>query len=451
MRSASRSGSGRDLVVLGVEVVQQPPDRGRVIGAGRRTGHSGPWPISAAARWRCPSSRAGARASRAGGPAARRGSARGRRSRPSPPTSPGRARARRSQSATASAPGDAGLVELAGLAVREDLGHRVGRVLLVGPDDAAGPALDPADRVLAAAAARPRRPGPGRRRCGSGRALRRTGCRAAAARGSRSSAGPGRTRSSPPRRFATARSEPPEPSSIRLRTTRSPADRLAVAVEDLQRRAQEAHDDAVALALRLARGVVAQDLDVALRGGVGGVGLQPGRAVLVELDLGGVDDDVRARQLAQLAQLGVGERGLRRAAAAEQRRPPRRCACSSASSAWSAVSVGESSSGSSTSIRATSIATLPLPMTTARVAERSNSWSAYSGWPLYQATNSVAACEPGRSSPGMPSRLSSEVPDRVDDGVVALEQVVARDVGAELDAAEEPEARLRRRSSRTSG
>ena len=61
-------------------------------------------------------------------------------------------------------------------------------------------------------------------------------------------------------------------------------------------------------------------------------------------------------------------------------------------------------------MRATSIATLPLPITTARPPERSNSWPEYSGWPLYQATNSVAECEPGRSSPGIPSRLSSAVP-----------------------------------------
>ena len=36
--------------------------------------------------------------------------------------------------------------------------------------------------------------------------------------------------------------------------------------------------------------------------------------------------------------------------------------------------------------------------------------SAYAGWPLYQATNSVAATDPGRSSPGIPSRLSVGVP-----------------------------------------
>ena len=53
-------------------------------------------------------------------------------------------------------------------------------------------------------------------------------------------------------------------------------------------------------------------------------------------------------------------------------------------------------------MRATSIATFPFPITTARSMSRSNSRSAKSGWPLYQATNSVAGWLPLRSSPGMP-------------------------------------------------
>ena len=62
-------------------------------------------------------------------------------------------------------------------------------------------------------------------------------------------------------------------------------------------------------------------------------------------------------------------------------------------------------------MRATSIATFPLPMTTARSADRSNASSHASGWPLYQATKRVAGYEPGRSSPGMPSRWSRSVPN----------------------------------------
>src|SRR5947208_884782 len=59
------------------------------------------------------------------------------------------------------------------------------------------------------------------------------------------------------------------------------------------------------------------DLDVPARRDVGGVALQPGPRAGVEGDVGGVDDDVRVGELGELAQLGVRERGLRRAAAAE--------------------------------------------------------------------------------------------------------------------------------------
>ena len=115
-----------------------------------------------------------------------------------------------------------------------------------------------------------------------------------------------------------------------------------------------------------------------------------------------------------------------------------------ASIAASVVSVGASSSGVSASMRATSTATLPFPITTARSPERSNSRSWKSGWPLYQATNSVAAHEPGQvlardAHPPVALRA-----DGVDDGVVELEQLVVLDVAADLDVAEEAEARLER-------
>ena len=90
------------------------------------------------------------------------------------------------------------------------------------------------------------------------------------------------------------------------------------------------------------------------------------------------------------------------------------------------MSVGASSSGVSASMRATSTATLPFPITTARSPDRSNSSSWKSGWPLYQATNSVAGHEPGRSSPGMPMLPVGLGADRVDDRVVVLEQLAVQ-------------------------
>ena len=110
-----------------------------------------------------------------------------------------------------------------------------------------------------------------------------------------------------------------------------------------------------------------------------------------------------------------------------------------ASIAASVVSVAASSSRVSASIRATSSATFPFPMTTARSCERSNSRCWKSGWPLYQATSSVAAHEPGRSSPGNPEPAVGLRPDRVDDGVVDARRAPRGDVPPDLDVAEEAE------------
>ena len=138
--------------------------------------------------------------------------------------------------------------------------------------------------------------------------------------------------------------------------------------------------------------------------------LELGLARRVELELGRVDDDVGAGELAQLAELGRRPRGLHRPAPAEHD-DLADARAEIASIAASVVSVGASSSGVSASIRATSSATLPFPTTTARSRERSNSSSWKSGWPLYQATNSVAGHEPGRSSPGIPRRRSVCAPN----------------------------------------
>ena len=93
-------------------------------------------------------------------------------------------------------------------------------------------------------------------------------------------------------------------------------------------------------------------------------------------------------------------------------------------------------------MRATSIATLPLPITTARLALRSNSWSRGAG----------GRCTKRRSwSPGAIPRGPRlrcrdgcrSGADRVDDDVVTLEQLGAGDVLAERDAAEEAEVLVR--------
>ena len=95
-------------------------------------------------------------------------------------------------------------------------------------------------------------------------------------------------------------------------------------------------------------------------------------------------------------------------------------------------------------MRVTSAATLPLPITTARSDERSGARSRWSGWPLYQATNSVAARLPGQVLAGDAERLVGLRAGGVDDRAVVLHQVAVRDVDADLDVAEEAAAALER-------
>ena len=137
--------------------------------------------------------------------------------------------------------------------------------------------------------------------------------------GTRSSAGRGRTRSPRSCPSATAR-RPPRPSgSILLRTTCSAAtgpcspSPSSATGERRKRRLMRwrACRPARAPRTRAASPTIAPCRGVRLL-------LEPARAVLVELELGGIDVNIRARQLAQLAQLGIGERRLRRSSAAEQ-------------------------------------------------------------------------------------------------------------------------------------
>ena len=95
-------------------------------------------------------------------------------------------------------------------------------------------------------------------------------------------------------------------------------------------------------------------------------------------------------------------------------------------------------------MRAQSIATLPFPITTARSCERSNSSSWKSGWPLYQATNCGRGPRAGQVLAGDAEPPVGLRADRVDDRVVEPQQLVVRDVAADLDVAEEAEARAAR-------
>ena len=83
---------------------------------------------------------------------------------------------------------------------------------------------------------------------------------------------------------------------------------------------------------------------------------------------------------------------------------------SSASSACATMSLPANSAGVLARIRATSSATLPMPITTAVLPDRSGSSPANCGWPLYQPTNAALPNTLPRSSPGMPSGRSRGAP-----------------------------------------
>ena len=216
-------------------------------------------------------------------------------------------------------------------------------------------------------------------------------------------------------------------------------DRAVLVAEDLDRRAQEAQHDPVRLA-RAAR--AARTRAGSRRCAARSRSRRRTRASAAlcssSSSSAGSTIDVGARELAELAQLGVGERRLRRAAAAEhddlldrrRRRAPRsrgrRCRSARARRGRARASARRRSRR------------CRCRSTTARAPYRSNSWSAKSGWPLYQATNSVAACEPGQVLARDAEPVVARGADRVDDRVVALEQLVARDVARR--------ARRRRRS-----
>ena len=111
-----------------------------------------------------------------------------------------------------------------------------------------------------------------------------------------------------------------------------------------------------------------------------------------------------------------------------------------AAMAASVVSVGASSSEVSASMRATSSATFPFPITTARSCERSNA----SCWMVRVAV--VPGDELG-SGPRARKVLARDAQpsvglraDRVEHGVVEPSELVVADVAPDLDVAEEAEA-----------
>ena len=189
---------------------------------------------------------------------------------------------------------------------------RLGRVLLVRADHAARAALDPAGGVDAAHARRLVEHAAAVVRDHAARLVERhAGERRR--RGSRRCGGRSRTGSTSVSSVGTARIRPSRPRRARCARPRSP--RRAPRRGSRPARRGSAARARRGLPVRRAGGVLAQEVDVALRARA--VGLERRAARRVELEVGRVDDDVGAGELAELLQLRRRERGLHRAAAAE--------------------------------------------------------------------------------------------------------------------------------------
>ena len=163
---------------------------------------------------------------------------------------------------------------------------------------------------------------------------------------------------------------------------------------------------------RLASRVLAEDIDVALRRRVDASRLGHDRR-----STSVIDHDVRAGQIAELYNSGMSDTPPAPGHAGQGSRSRGQPTASIASIARSAVRRGELLAGQRQH-RATSSAHVAVSMTTARPWERSNSRMVEVGWPLYQATNSVAAHELEILA-GIPSCRSVLRPDAVEDRVVA--------------------------------
>ena len=145
---------------------------------------------------------------------------------------------------------------------------------------------------------------------------RRTGRPRARCPCSRSSGRRGRTRSSRARRCRAARMRAGLVAMQLVAADDDPLD-LAVAL-DLDRRAEEAQHDPPAACPRARAAANSVKISTFLRAVMSASSdSRYSRLSVVELAVGGVDDDVGVDHLAQLADLGVREGGLGRAAAAE--------------------------------------------------------------------------------------------------------------------------------------
>jgi hypothetical protein len=212
----------------------------------------------------------------------------------------------------------------------------------------------------------------------------------------------------------------------------------------LDRRAQEPQADRLRLArLRRSRRQLAQELDVALGRRGRAVSEERGR-VLVELEVGGVDVHVGLLQLAELAQLGRGEGGLHGAAAAEQRHVADRRVAQRLERVVGDVRdpqllVGQAEHPGHVD---GDVAVADDHGLVDPEVERMVAVVGVAVVPADEAGGRPDAGQVGAGDPEGAVRLGA---DGVDHGVVALHELVAVHVPADLDVAEPAQARVGRR------
>src|SRR5918995_71389 len=230
---------------------------------------------------------------------------------------------------------------------------------------------------------------------------------------------------------------PERPRLVAMELVAPHHDALDAAVAlDLDRRREEAQHDSPRLALGLLARELVQDLDVLARGDAG-LRLEVGAAELVELELRRVDVDVGVNHLAQLAQLGVRERGLHRPAATEDDDLLDRAAGERVDRVIGGVGDGELVARQREHPRHVR-GDVAVPDHDRALAREVELEVCVVGVGVVPADKSGRRPAPGEVFAGDPKMAVGLGAVGVDHGLVALGELGWRDVAPELDVAEEP-------------
>ena len=211
---------------------------------------------------------------------------------------------------------------------------------------------------------------------------------------------------------------------------------VGAVAEELDRRTQELQRDPPAGGAGRALSVAPQDVHVAACGGLEVVGK-------LDVDLGRIDDDVDARQLAELAQLRVGERGLRRTPAPEDDHLADRGAGEGLDGMVGGVG-GSELVGVEHQHAGDVEGDVPVADHDGALTRQVERLVRVGGVAVVPGDELGGGDRPRAIVAGDPEPVVGGRADGVHDCVVAPEQLRGRHVGADLDTAEEAEVRVLR-------